>query len=404
MAQSRVTIFSDDLRDSLKTAMPDHKNDLMFTSNLLETIRDIEGFGTAKVAAKGLSTLLVLLDPTVKELQKETHAGIEEIKASVYRIEDLTKKIYDLLKEEKHTANIKKIHHHFRMLMEQNEQISGLENWAAEFRPHRAAFSENLDSFLGDNMVEYFQWVGKTMCLDKNSLDPYFEAHDCIMNAIVMYFYIQSCYIRYVPDSVVAQDNKQSMAATEVERFTQNIQTLYKSFTEVFPFAYACRHLQVFAQNSLDVTIKPVEWFRIPDISETQRRPDIVTLEKLLGKNKAWCYFKCKNPEEEYKVYKPEKSGNPYAKFVSKTDGKTYVRPYSEKQWGDGYFTEETSSGSLYFGYEKLTPFNTVYFKKERGRRNIFCYLMDSKNSNIMYTFKADTLDWACGIIYDKIQ
>ena len=51
--------------------------------------------------------------------------GIEEMKATVHRIEDLARKTYDLLKEDKHTSSVKTIYHHYRMLMEQNESVSG---------------------------------------------------------------------------------------------------------------------------------------------------------------------------------------------------------------------------------------------------------------------------------------
>ena len=123
-----------------------------------------------------------------------------------------------------------------------------------------------------------------------------------------------------------------------------------------------------------------------------------------MGKNKAWSFFKQRSASAKYKVYYEGKlkKGNVYAKFVNQNDNRTFVRPYGEKHWKDGYFLEKTQVGSLTFGHEIMKPFSTIYFKKEKDQRNIFCYIMDMKNANIMYTFKVDTMEWVEGIIYDK--
>ena len=74
MAQAKVAIFPDPVRQSYDAAMPNLKDVLKFSSKVLQTVGEIEGFGTAKVAANGFSTLVVVIDPKMQELDKETQA------------------------------------------------------------------------------------------------------------------------------------------------------------------------------------------------------------------------------------------------------------------------------------------------------------------------------------------
>ena len=142
---------------------------------------------------------------------------------------NLAKKTYNLLLGEEDTTIIKNMINHYKMMIEQDESFSRLEDLAKEFSAFRATFAEDLNSFLQVTLIGYFMHFGESKC--GNSFEPFFQAHDCIMSAIVLHFQIQCNYIKYIPDSIVHLDYKQDLAKLEVERLTHNVGSLYSSIT-----------------------------------------------------------------------------------------------------------------------------------------------------------------------------